>query len=233
MSGTSGDGDGSDPARLDLGAMRRDYGRGDDAPGLSEGDLAADWLAQFRRWFDDAVAAGLPEPNAMVVATARAEGRPERPHGAAEGRRRAGLRVLHQLHVAQGRRAGREPVRQPGLSVVPDEPPGRRLRSRGQGGARGIGGILRHPAARLAARRLGEPAVAGRGGSRGARRRASAKRSSGSPTSPEVPVPPHWGGLRAAPGDGGVLAGPDEPAARPAALPPRRAAADDGRRPGG
>lgn len=76
MSGTSGDGDGSDPARLDLGAMRRDYGRADDAPGLSEGDLAADWLAQFRRWFDDAVAAGLPEPNAMVVATASAEGRP-------------------------------------------------------------------------------------------------------------------------------------------------------------
>lgn len=76
MSGTDGDGNGSDPARLDLGAMRRDYGRADDAPGLSEDDLAADWLAQFRRWFDDAVAAGLPEPNAMVVATASAEGRP-------------------------------------------------------------------------------------------------------------------------------------------------------------
>lgn len=76
MSGTGGDADGSDPAQLDLGSMRREYGRGDDAPGLSEGDLAADWLAQFRRWFDDAVAAGLPEPNAMVVATASAEGRP-------------------------------------------------------------------------------------------------------------------------------------------------------------
>jgi pyridoxamine 5'-phosphate oxidase len=56
--------------------MRRDYGSADDAPGLSEDDLAADWLAQFRRWFDDAVAAGLPEPNAMVVATASVEGRP-------------------------------------------------------------------------------------------------------------------------------------------------------------
>ena len=30
----------------------------------------------FGRWFDDAVAAGLHEPNAMVVATADAEGRP-------------------------------------------------------------------------------------------------------------------------------------------------------------
>lgn len=56
--------------------MRRDYGRADDAPGLSEEDLAGDWLAQFRRWFDDAVAAGLPEPNAMVVATASADRRP-------------------------------------------------------------------------------------------------------------------------------------------------------------
>lgn len=38
--------------------------------GLSEEDLAADWLTQFRRWFDQAVAAGLTEPNAMVLATA-------------------------------------------------------------------------------------------------------------------------------------------------------------------
>ncbi|WP_154941962.1 pyridoxamine 5'-phosphate oxidase [Micromonospora palomenae] len=44
--------------------------------GLSEGELAADWYTQFDRWFADAVAAGLPEPNAMVVGTADAAGRP-------------------------------------------------------------------------------------------------------------------------------------------------------------
>ncbi|WP_088979504.1 pyridoxamine 5'-phosphate oxidase [Micromonospora coxensis] len=44
--------------------------------GLSETDLAADWYTQFDRWFADAVAAGLPEPNAMVVGTADAAGRP-------------------------------------------------------------------------------------------------------------------------------------------------------------
>ncbi|MBM0257932.1 pyridoxamine 5'-phosphate oxidase [Micromonospora sp. 4G55] len=44
--------------------------------GLSEVDLAADWYTQFDRWFADAVAAGLPEPNAMVVGTADAAGRP-------------------------------------------------------------------------------------------------------------------------------------------------------------
>ncbi|MFF5172847.1 pyridoxamine 5'-phosphate oxidase [Micromonospora sp. NPDC000089] len=44
--------------------------------GLSEAELAADWHGQFDRWFADAVAAGLPEPNAMVVGTADADGRP-------------------------------------------------------------------------------------------------------------------------------------------------------------
>ena len=37
--------------------------------GLSEADLAPDWVAQFELWLADAIAAGLPEPNAMVVAT--------------------------------------------------------------------------------------------------------------------------------------------------------------------
>ncbi|WP_433350753.1 pyridoxamine 5'-phosphate oxidase [Micromonospora sp. CA-111912] len=44
--------------------------------GLSEADLAADWHAQFARWFADAVAARLPESNAMVFGTADAQGRP-------------------------------------------------------------------------------------------------------------------------------------------------------------
>jgi pyridoxamine 5'-phosphate oxidase len=47
----------------------------DDHP-LDEADLAEHPLAQFRRWYDDARAAGLAEPNAMVVATADADGVP-------------------------------------------------------------------------------------------------------------------------------------------------------------
>jgi len=63
---------------LDLGAMRREYAgpeTGSDE-GFLEADVAADWLTQFERWFAGAVAAGLPEPNAMVLATAAADGRP-------------------------------------------------------------------------------------------------------------------------------------------------------------
>jgi pyridoxamine 5'-phosphate oxidase len=55
--------------------MRTEY-----AGALFETDLAPDWVGQFARWFDEALHAGaagvLSEPNAMVVATADARGRP-------------------------------------------------------------------------------------------------------------------------------------------------------------
>ncbi len=59
---------------LDLASMRRPYHADDD--GIRETTLAADWLVQFERWLADAADAGLPEPNAMTVATADAQGRP-------------------------------------------------------------------------------------------------------------------------------------------------------------
>ena len=58
--------------------MRVAYGPG--APGhtgdFTEGDLAPDPLTQFRRWLADAVAAALPEPNAMVLGTVSGDGVP-------------------------------------------------------------------------------------------------------------------------------------------------------------
>jgi len=44
--------------------------------GLNESDVDADPIRQFRLWFDQALSAGLAEPNAMTVATATADGRP-------------------------------------------------------------------------------------------------------------------------------------------------------------
>jgi pyridoxamine 5'-phosphate oxidase len=43
---------------------------------LDEADLAGTWYEQFACWLDDAVAAGVPEPNAMVLATTDADGLP-------------------------------------------------------------------------------------------------------------------------------------------------------------
>jgi pyridoxamine 5'-phosphate oxidase len=41
---------------------------------LSEDELAPTWLEQFEGWLEAALGAGMPEPNAMVVATAAADG---------------------------------------------------------------------------------------------------------------------------------------------------------------
>lgn len=51
---------------------RRDYAR----EGLDEKDVAHDPYQQFARWFDEALRAQLPEPNAMILATADAAGQP-------------------------------------------------------------------------------------------------------------------------------------------------------------
>ncbi|MGO8948289.1 MAG: pyridoxamine 5'-phosphate oxidase [Ktedonobacterales bacterium] len=57
---------------MSIGDLRRDYARN----GLSESDLHADPIEQFRRWFEEACAAGIREPNAMTLATATRDGRP-------------------------------------------------------------------------------------------------------------------------------------------------------------
>lgn len=44
--------------------------------GLSEADMDADPLRQFEKWFGEAQAANLPEPNAMALATATPDGQP-------------------------------------------------------------------------------------------------------------------------------------------------------------
>ncbi|HWJ22211.1 MAG TPA: pyridoxamine 5'-phosphate oxidase [Gemmatimonadaceae bacterium] len=56
----------------DLASLRRSYARAS----LGEGDVAADPIAQFLAWFDDAQAAELREPNAMTLATATPDGAP-------------------------------------------------------------------------------------------------------------------------------------------------------------
>jgi pyridoxamine 5'-phosphate oxidase len=55
--------------------MRRQYGTGGQ-DGLTEQELAPDPMRQFERWFAEAEKAGLLEPNAMVLSTADARGRP-------------------------------------------------------------------------------------------------------------------------------------------------------------
>jgi pyridoxamine 5'-phosphate oxidase len=74
----------------DLLRMRREYFELPETA-LNEADLAPDWHSQFGRWLAAAVAAGLPEPNAMALATADRGGRPSVRHVLLKGYDERGL----------------------------------------------------------------------------------------------------------------------------------------------
>jgi pyridoxamine 5'-phosphate oxidase len=57
---------------MNIADLRRNYTQA----GLSESDLHPHPIEQFKRWFEQAVAADLLEPNAMTLATVTAEGKP-------------------------------------------------------------------------------------------------------------------------------------------------------------
>ena len=57
---------------MPLADLRKDYA----LAGLAEKDLARDPFRQFEKWFQEAEASKLVEPNAMIVATAARDGRP-------------------------------------------------------------------------------------------------------------------------------------------------------------
>ena len=57
---------------MTLADLRKDYS----LAGLAEKDLARDPFRQFEKWFQEAEAAKIAEPNAMTLATAGRDGRP-------------------------------------------------------------------------------------------------------------------------------------------------------------
>ncbi len=57
---------------MDLARMRQEY----EATGIVDADFGADPLVHVQEWLQASIAAGLHEPNAMVVATVDAEGQP-------------------------------------------------------------------------------------------------------------------------------------------------------------
>ena len=57
---------------MDPASLRQEYMRAS----LDVADVDADPLRQFAAWFEQALAAGLPEPTAMTLATVAADGRP-------------------------------------------------------------------------------------------------------------------------------------------------------------
>lgn len=90
----------------DLAAMRDDYRRGR----LDEGDVDRDPLVQLRRWLSDAIAARVPEPTAMVLATVDAEGRPSTRTVLCKGIDERGLRFFTNGASRKGRQLAAQPA---------------------------------------------------------------------------------------------------------------------------
>lgn len=93
-----------------LADMRRSYGLG----GLDQRDLADDWLAQLRRWLAEAENGGILEPNAMVLATATADGAPSARTVLLKGLDEHGL----AFYTAYDSRKGRELDGNPRAALV-------------------------------------------------------------------------------------------------------------------
>ncbi|KDP41449.1 hypothetical protein JCGZ_15856 [Jatropha curcas] len=60
------------PPQIDMSALRENY----ISPEFLEEQVEANPIDQFRKWFDDAVVAGLKEPNAMCLSTVGKDGKP-------------------------------------------------------------------------------------------------------------------------------------------------------------
>lgn len=85
--------------------MRRSY----EGAGLRAEDLAPTWTGQLARWLGDAMVAQLPEPNAMVLATADAEGRPSARTVLLKGYDETGLVFYTNYDSRKGRELGANP----------------------------------------------------------------------------------------------------------------------------
>jgi len=57
---------------VDASSLRKEY----KSAGLDKADVHHDPVVQFRAWFQNAIDAGLHEPNAMILATATGDGKP-------------------------------------------------------------------------------------------------------------------------------------------------------------
>ncbi|KAL5777315.1 hypothetical protein ACOSP7_010241 [Xanthoceras sorbifolium] len=60
------------PPQVDISTLRENY----ISPEFLEEQVESDPIDQFQKWFDDAMAAGLREPNAMALSTAGKDGKP-------------------------------------------------------------------------------------------------------------------------------------------------------------
>jgi pyridoxamine 5'-phosphate oxidase len=179
-----------DPARL--AALRRDYA----ALGLSETGLRDSWHAQLGRWMADATAAELTEPNAVVLATAAADGRPSARTVLLKAHDERGLTIFTNYTSRKGRELDGNPqaclvlpwvelqrqvIASGPVSRIPSEESAAYFHSRPRGAQ--LSAWASHQSAVIPSRAALE------------QRRAELDQQFGE----QIPTPDFWGGFRLAP----------------------------------
>jgi len=91
---------------MKLADLRQEYMRA----GLSETDAERDPFRQFQRWFDDALAAKLPLPNAMTLATVSPQGAPSARIVLLKGVEDGGFVFFTNYHSRKGRELEARPA---------------------------------------------------------------------------------------------------------------------------
>ena len=175
--------------------MRRSYVRGI----LSEHDLAPDWVTQFTRWFDEVAGSGLVvEPNAMVVATATADGRPSVRTVLLRGVSAGGFVFFTNYDSRKGRELAANPA---AALLFPWVPAERQVVVTGTASRLGRAETEVYWASRPRESRLASAASAQSSvlPSRAALDARWAELAERYPEGTDVPVPPNWGGVRVAP----------------------------------
>ena len=172
---------------------RKDY----TTAGLSEDDAGDDPFELFLHWFDDAVTAGLHEPNAMTLATATPDGKPSARVVLLKGFDDRGFTFFTNYDSRKGRELERNP--NAALVFLWHELE-RQVRIEGPVAISSPAESDEYYAVRPLGSRLGAWAspqsavIAGREILEEQQRELMAKHADGN-----VPRPPHWGGYRVEP----------------------------------
>ncbi len=182
---------------MDLSGLREEYGRG----GLDLPDLADDPIEMFERWLQQAVDAGVHEPNAMVIATATPDGRPSSRMVLLKGVGPDGF----VFFTNQASRKGTELAANPHCALLfPWHPLERQVRVEGTASVLSDAEVATYFHSRPRGARLGAWASAqsrpvGSRADLAADFARAQERFGADDDAGEVPVPPEWGGYRVAP----------------------------------
>ncbi|KUF19710.1 pyridoxamine 5'-phosphate oxidase [Streptomyces silvensis] len=191
---------GSPAGAADLAAMRAHYV----AEGIAEADFPADPFEQFGHWFARAAAEAadptgvIHEPNAMVVSTADAQGRPSSRTVLLKGYDTRGF--VFYTNYESGK--ARDIDANPHVSLLfPWHPMARQVIVTGTAERTGRDETVRYFRSRPHGSQLGAWASAQSSviGSRAELDAAYAELAARHPEGEQVPAPPHWGGYRVVP----------------------------------